>query len=175
MGSFKYIPPHEVDARHRAAKPKTSPRELRPAEQRNVEAVLAIGSVRYFTYRNHLFAIPPVPFKLGQKVMSLYIRTLADTKEVIRTGNEEATKSYYRQLESLSRALWSHVKPTGHVRRSLKWMRISRNVFRDASEKELLDITNFFLKGRMMSTVQATETTPEELSTRMSSTNSRSS
>lgn len=155
-GAFKYIPTHEVDARHRA-KAKVSPRESRMGEQRNVEAVLALGSTRYITYRGQLLAIPPVPFKLGEQLLDVYSRSLDDAKKVARTGDKKLTASYYRHLSVLAKLLWSHIQPVGRVKRALKRAHLLRNVFQDASEKEIQDITNFFFQGRMMSTVQVTE------------------
>lgn len=175
MGAFKYVPPREVEERHRASSAKTSPRGSQSGKQRNVEAILSLGSVRYFTYRGLVLAVPPVPFKLGQRVLTLYLQSVADSSTVQRGGDKQAAESYYRQLALLAKAMWPHVRPTGKVRRMLKRLHLMRNIFRDASEKELRDITDFFLQGRMTSTVQATETMTGDRPTTMSSMNFKSS
>jgi hypothetical protein len=175
MGEFKYTPIHEVDARHRAARAKTSPRGSDTGEQKNVQAVLSLGATRYFSYRKYLLAVPPIPFKLGQQVLALYIRSLADAKQVVKTGGEDATASYYQQLRLLTDLMWKHVQPLTKSRRFLKRIGLLRNVLKDASEKEVTDIATFFLQGRMMSTVQSMEMEQLEPSTPMSSMNSKSS
>lgn len=178
MGEFKYIPPREVDARHRAAaRPSNTtamPRGKRTSELKNVEAVLSLGDAQYFIFHNYLMAIPPVPYKLGQKILAIYTRSLADAQQVTKTGDQKAIDSYYRQLTILSKLMWGHVRLVKHWRRVLKRFGLIRNVFADASEKEMQELCNFFLQCRMMSNVQATEMGAES-STPMSSMNSKSS
>lgn len=174
-GAFRYSPSHEVDARHREAKAKVSPREARLGETKNIETVLSIGSSRYFEYRGILMRVPPVPFKLGQELLALYVRSLATAKSVSKTGDEKEVDQYYIILSRLVDLLWKHVEPKGKVRRLLKRIHLLRNVFKIASEKEVTEITNFFLQCRMMSTVQVTEKSQIEVPTQTSSMNSKSS
>jgi hypothetical protein len=174
-GMFKYTPSHEVDARHRAAQAKVSPRETRLGEQKNIETVLSIGSSRYFQYRGYLMRVPPVPYKAGQQILALYVKSLATAKEVTKTGSEKEVANYYVLLSMLVDLLWKHVEPAGKIRRALKRMHLLRNVFKVASEKEVTEITSFFLQCRMMSSVQVTEASPIGASTQTSSMNSKSS
>jgi len=172
-GSFKYIPTHEVDARHRSARMAT-PHASREGAQRNVAVVLSLGTVRYITFHHYLLAIPPVPFKLGQEILSVYVQSLTMAKKVAKTGEEKATEAYYRHLNALAELLWSHVQPVKRFHRILKRLHLARNIFKGASEKEVQDITDFFLQCRMISSVRATEMTTDLL-TPTSSMNLKSS
>lgn len=163
MGEFKYVSPDEVAARHRASAPKTPSRQgvsrapvpQRQPEQRNVEAVLSLGATRYITYRNRTYRIPPVPFKLGQKVLDLNIKILADAKHVALTGQDAAAQSFYKKMDQMARVLWTHVQPIGKFSRMLWRLGLKRNPFRQASEAEMKAIIDFFLQGRMTSSVRS--------------------
>lgn len=175
-GAFKYTPSHEVDARHRAAKAaKVSPHETRLGETKNVQSILALGNTRYFTYRDILFRIPPVSYKLGQQVLVLYSQSMAQAKKVTSTGDEKAMQEYYLTLSMLVELMWKHVEPGGRFRRVLKRLHLLKNIFRIASEKEVTELTGFFLQCRMMSTVQVTEEGSSGSLIPMSSTSSKSS
>lgn len=168
MAEFRYIPKDEVDKRHRAAQraaapprpgAKKAPEVSEPASQRNVEQVLAIGSVRYITFRDRPYCIPPVPFKTGQRVLTLYTRVLSLARKVALTGKADAMDEFYEMNALLARAMWSHVRPVGKVRKFLWHAGLSRNPFLRASEGELKAVTDFFLRARMMSSVRSTSET----------------
>jgi hypothetical protein len=157
MGEFRYIPPDEVAQRHRARNAETLPRQAprRQAQQRNVEVVLSLGDVRYIEYRTRAYRIPPVPFKRGQRVLDTYTRALTYAKEVTTTGKKEQADAFYREMSKLVGLLWQHIRPTGTIKRSLWYVGLLRNPFRDASEAEIKQITDFFLQGRMTSSVRS--------------------
>jgi hypothetical protein len=165
MGEFRYISPDEVAKRHRAARPTTLPRQNNngvsektidmPSAQRNVEQILAIGSTRYITFRNRTFRIPPLPYKLGQRVLDLHIKILADAKQVAMTGDKKAMDAFYKKQGQMAKLLWSHIRPMGKIRRLLWRIGGMRNPFKQASEAEMKQITDFFLQGRMTSSVRS--------------------
>lgn len=162
MGEFRYIPPDEVAARHRAARPaKAAPRQPgakipdAPPEQRNVEVVLSLGDVRYVHFRQWTFRCPPIPFKLGQKVLDSHTKVLAHARQVATTGKKEPMKAYYAELAVLVDLLWRHLRPASRVGRLLWRLGLTRNPLRLASEAEVKAITDFFLKGRMTSSVRS--------------------
>jgi hypothetical protein len=158
MGEFKYVSPDEVARRHRLAQSKAQPRqrmEPDPPQQRNVKPVLSLGDVRYISFGRRTYAIPPVPFKLGQRVLNTQVTVLAHAKQVAKTGDKEPTLAYYRELSRLAGLLWLHVRPVGMIRRWCWRLGLMRNPFRLASEAEMRAITDFFLKGRMTSSVRS--------------------
>lgn len=155
MGEFRYIPPDEVAARHRAERPKAPPRQHRQPEQRNVEVVLSLGAVRYVHFGPRTFMCPPVPYKLGQRVLDLHGRILTHVRGVARTGSKKEMDAYYRDADQMVKLLWSHVRPLGKVKRALWRVGLMPNPFRRASEAELKAITDFFLQGRMTSSVRS--------------------
>ncbi len=134
------------------------------ARQRNVKAVLSLGDTRYVTVRSlGMFAIPPVPFKAGQIVMTIYTDTLIAANTAITTGTKESQQEYFALLGRLARVLHKHMRPVGLVKRNLWRFGLTRNPFRQCSEQELKDIAQFFLLGRMRSSVQLmSETTIQE-------------
>lgn len=157
MPEFKYIPPDEVARRHEAARNSAvAPLRQRHPQQRNVEAVLSLGDVRYFSYRNRAYRVPPVPFKLGQRVLDSHTKVLAYARQVVETGKKDSMDAFYRQMAVHVGLLWKHIRPTGKVRRAMWHMGLMRNPFRSASEAEVKEVTDFFLQGRMTSSVRLT-------------------
>lgn len=155
MGEFRYIPPDEVAARYRATNPKAPPRQNRQQEQKNVEVVLSLGAVRYVHFGPRTFCCPPVPYRLGQRVLDLHTKILTHVRGVARTGNKKEMDAYYADADKMVRLLWSHIRPLGKFKRVLWRMGLMRNPFKAASEAELKAITDFFLQGRMTSSVRS--------------------
>jgi hypothetical protein len=156
MGEFRYTPQSEVAERHRTPRPVAAPR-TKPyvPRQRNVEAVLTLGGIRYLSFRNRVYSVQPVSFKFGQRLAEQLdvINAIAQTLMIEVTPKER--KRYYAELARMGRMLWPHMRPTGHVRRLLKRLRLLHNpLTRDASESEITDVCAFFLQGRMTSSVQ---------------------
>ena len=156
MVEFRYIPPDEVAQRHRATprQPNTRIPQRQP-QQRNVEEILSLGDVRYMGYRTRAYRVPPVPYKLGQRVLDTHIRVLTHAKKVARGGTKEDSDQYFTELSYLVGLLWKHIRPTGKIRRVLWHLGLLPNPFRRASEKEVNEITDFFLRGRMTSSVRS--------------------
>lgn len=161
MPEFRYISPDEVRERHASPRQPNVTAQIprRPSMQRNVEEVLSLGDVRYFTFghKGHYrgFRVPPVPFKLGQRVLDAHVTALRLAQQVALTGKQNLSDEYYAELDKLAGLLWKHIRPIGKIRRVLWRLRLLRNPFRSASEGEIKDVTAFFLRGRMTSSVQS--------------------
>jgi hypothetical protein len=161
-GEFRYIPPDEVAERHRARSPaapprqKSSPPAPRKPATRNVEQVLSLGSDRFVTFGAGTYRIPPVPYKLGHRVLDQQVKVLAHAKQVALTGQKKPMDEFYRASDELAKLLWKHVRPLGKARRLLWRVGLMPNPFRSASEAELKEITDFFLMCRMTSSVRST-------------------
>lgn len=161
---IRYVPSSVVDARHRAATALKSPAarvaEAAPRTLRNVDVVLTLGEMRYITVRHRVYRVAPVPFKLGQQILDLQIRVTTNLTTLALQGKAADATDYYRALVTLARIMWPALRPTKRWRRALKGLHLLRNPLMVASEKELLDLTNFFLQCRMTSSVQSTEARP---------------
>lgn len=161
MGQFKYVPDREVSARHRehraARAHKTARVPTAPptaARLRNVEPVLSLGETTYFQFRGRAYGVPPLPWKAGQRLLQVQTATLSAAGQVALTGDKEAERLYFKGLARIQSILWAYCRPVGRTRRVLRFLRVLRNPFRGATEKELLDHTDFFLQGRTRSVVQ---------------------
>lgn len=160
MGMFRYVPEREVAARHRAkraARGTTAPRLPVPptaARLRNVEPVLSLGETTYFQFRGRAYGVPPLPWKAGQRLLQVYTATLALAGHVALQGDAKAERDYFRGLARIQAILWAYCRPVGKIRRVFWHLRLLHNPFRGATEKEVLELADFFLKGRTRSAVQ---------------------
>ena len=160
MAFARYIPSHEADERHRAARP--TPRgngQVRQGSDRNVQAVLALGEVRYFLFRHRTYGVPPLSFKAGQRILDLSIRARTLAHEVSLTGQKEASQKYFQCLTALARLLWQNTRPLSAWRRRWRMLGLLKNPYLHATELEMRELTDFFLQGRTKSNVQFTEMT----------------
>lgn len=123
---------------------------------RNVETVLGLGGTRYFRLRTlGLFGVPALPYRAGQLLVEVFTYTVARAKLIAEgKGTAETEEQYYNGLDHLQRLLWKYSFPAGKLRRLVRRLGFLSNPYRNATERELLDIADFFLKGRMRSTVQ---------------------
>lgn len=157
MGQFRYVP-QDGTAKRRREESATLSRPTRPERQptrRNVEPVLSLGSMRYFLFGSRQYRIPPVPYLAGERVLELHIKILADAKQVALTGDAKAMRAFYVKHGRMAKLLWKHIQPLGKVQRFFWRLGLARNPFRQASEKELTEVVDFFLQGRMKSSVRS--------------------
>jgi len=150
MLTMRRVPRDEMDARHslaRRQRAKVAPE--RPPQVLNVQQVLDLGNLVYFTFRGRAYGVPPLPYKAGQELMVLWTEAAAFTK---LTGAN--TARYMGLLQRLPRLLWQHTRVVGRIRRWMRRLGLHRNPFLQATEKELVDLASFFLRRRTMSSVQ---------------------
>ena len=158
MPELRYIPPEESAQRHRASPPQQgarAPMPRRPSQQRNIEAVLSLGDVRFFMSRFGVFCVPPVRYKLGQRVLNMHAMALQLAQQVVISVSKQSTDEYYRELQKIAKLLWKHIRPVHKVKRMFWRLGLLHNPFRQASEGEIREITDFFLQGRMTSSVRS--------------------
>lgn len=164
-GAFRYVSDREVADRWQKSSVKAQPRGARPEiarlpEVRNIEPVLTLGEVRYFAFRRHTYGVPPLPYKRGHAMLGVYTRTLALTKLIAERGDKSLEDEYYRNLDWFKSMFWRHGFRTGKMMRLMRRLHLLRNPFAMATEKEVLEIADFFLKGRTKSNVQFSLGTP---------------
>ncbi len=165
MIEFRPLQPAEMARRHaakgtRPAGSKAPKAEIRPPV-RNVEPILSIGDTEYFHFRGRAFGVPPLPWRAGQRIAELQARALGAIERLSVKPTDERTRAdYYVALAQVPPLLWANCRPTGKWRRFLanrffRFIRFSRNPFDTASDRELLELLDFFSSRRMKSGVQS--------------------
>jgi len=170
MSSFRYVSDREAGERHRATRsvassaiPRSQPRPdiTRVPVVHNVDTILQLGETRYCRFRRRAIGVPPLSYKKGRILFELYTRARALMKLLAETGEKEHEKEYYAKLEKIKRFLNKNSFPMGKFTRFLRTIGLGRNVFENATEFELLELADFFLRGRTQSSVQySTEEIP---------------
>lgn len=165
MIEFAPTQPDEMARRHAARAAKTRPASskasaIQPAP-RNVEPILSLGDTEYFHFRGRAFGVPPLPWQAGQRISDLQARAI-NAMGVLssKPTDEQSRADYYFALGQLPALLWANCRPTGKWRRFLtnrvfRFLRLARNPFDKATDRELLELTDFFSSRRMKSGAQS--------------------
>lgn len=158
MAEFKYVADRVAAERHAQANSSRLSRERhrRASSEpiRNVEPVLSLNEMTYLHFRGRAYGVPPLPWKAGQRMLQVYTATIARANLLANRGDKKAETEYFEGLASLQTLLWRHCRPVGWGWRLLRLLGLLRNPFRRATEKEILDHTDFFLQLRMKSNVR---------------------
>lgn len=110
----------------------------------NVREVLDLGALVFFRWRGRSYGVPPLPWKEGAALLDAFL----EAQNLGESITEEAAPRYYRTLRTMSRIMWRNTRPVGFLRRALKRLRILRNPYAQASEREIGDLAVFFLGCR---------------------------
>jgi len=166
---FAPTQPAEMARRHAARAAKARPAGTKAskveasaaARARNVEPILSLGDTEYFHFRGRAFGVPPLPWKAGQRISDCQARALNAMALLSANPTDQQTRNeYYSALAQLPALLWANCRPTGKVKRFLKatpFLRyVLRNPFDSATDRELLELTDFFSSRRMKSGAQPT-------------------
>lgn len=149
-----------MDAAHRRA--RFSRRRVAEASKgdaaraRNLEPILSLGSVEFLEFRGRAYGVPPVPWKVGQRLNAARVAAI-DALEILKVDatDTDATTSYYEAIRKIPALLWANCYPASKIDRIWKrtpFLRyLQRNPFLDASDGELLENADFFLSRRMKS------------------------
>jgi hypothetical protein len=141
----------EMDERHASRRPDTAGEAPAAAatiaERRNVGAVLDLGNLQYYEFRGRAYGVPPVPYKVGQRILGPYL-----TLRAITQLTPENSARYYAALAELPEPLWAHLRPVGRLRRALRRLGLLRNPLEGATDRDLMELADFFLQCRMKST-----------------------
>ena len=135
--------PREVIEQRWAEKRPPEPAKPPPAPL-NVREVLDLGSLVYFEFRGRPYGVPPLPYRAGQRLVSLWF-------EVARMGatiSDDNRRAYDRALAQIVRLMWRHTRPVGILMRALRRLGLLRNPFKLASEAEIAELVGFFLRAR---------------------------
>lgn len=158
MIAFRPTPRAEMERRAAealAARRPVSREPVRPPA-RNVAAILTLGDSTYFNFRGRAFGVPPLPWKLGERLLAAYLRAV-DAAEAMRHGalrghaSADRMAEYYAALGEITGMLWKLCRPASKFWRTVRAVGLMRNPFLAATERELLDLADFFLQRRTRS------------------------
>lgn len=110
----------------------------------NVRQVLDLGALVYFQWRGRSYGVPPLPWKAGAELLDSFLEAQNLGEQI----SAEASPRYFAALQRMSRIMWRETRPVGIFRRLLKRLRLLRNPYRLASEREIADLAIFFLGCR---------------------------
>lgn len=160
MIEFNPTPVVEMERRARrttAARRATSPASSLAAK--NVEALFSIDATAFFSFRGRPYMVPPLPYRVGERLLELHTRAGEAGMRMQRAAAEDvidrgALSDYFDALRQLPGVLWANCAPASRVLRLLRRLGVLRNPFRLANERELMEMTDFFLARRTRSGVQ---------------------
>lgn len=110
----------------------------------NVEVVLDLGNVTFFLFRGRPYGMPPLPWKAGQKLLAAW-HVVTGTPNIL---TPETAPAYYEALQKIPPLLWANCYPQSRILRVLRWFGLVRNPFARATEYELAEYADFFLRRR---------------------------
>lgn len=149
--TFTRVSPLGMAANHKAAAPRgaatTSHQQVTTTA--NVSPLLELGATVFILFRGRAYAVPPVPWRLGEKLAALRAAAVNFGPELLA----DQTPSYYKLIGELPKLLWGHMRPVGLMWRLLRKLRLLRNPFQQATEAELVELSDFVLGRRMRSSV----------------------
>lgn len=166
MGELRYIPDSLVAERHRKARNgggSVRPEMAKLPETRNVDTVLSLGRDRYFRFHGRLYGTPSLSYRMGHRILDAYTRAVALAEQMSRGGDRETKEQYYRCMAVLGRLMWRQSFPAHKALRLMRRVGLLRNPFTSGTERELLELAGFFLRGRMLSSVQLSLTSPAKI------------
>lgn len=150
--------PHEIDEAHRRAATKARAAQAETVSApptHNVDAVLTVGDTTYRHFRGRAYGVPPLPWKAGQRITALQGQLHRAMDALRRKPFDEAPRAeYYLALAQLPDLLWANCRPTTKWRRFLRAIGAHANPFADATDRELLELADFFSSCRMRSGAQ---------------------
>lgn len=146
MVAFRLVPKAEVAANHAKAQPKARPNPI-PRMPVNLGHTLDLGDTIYLAFRGRSYGVPPVPWKVGQRLVALRFAAQEASGEGVLSS--DTLPAYYDAVRAMGKLCWRHCRPARWWQRVLKRVGLARNVFESASEAEIVAIADFFCSRRM--------------------------
>lgn len=114
----------------------------------NAQPVLDLGNLVYFLFRGRAYGVPPLGWRDGQRLHGIWTEA-RDLGEL----TAENTATYYGLIAQLPRLIRRLSFPCGKLRRLASRLRLIRNPFEQATERELVELAGLFLGRRLTSTI----------------------
>lgn len=170
MIAFRRVPRAEM-ARRWAAKRANTLAPSPATAVANAEVVLELGDTVFLNFRGRAYGVPPVGWRYAKRLEVHRAALIVAARESAQDGR--LASRYYVAMRRLARALWRHLQPVARYRSMTPILRLRKrlgllhNPLLDATDKEVIDIADFFSKRRMTSSVgrqtarlQSQSTTP---------------
>jgi hypothetical protein len=145
MLAIKPLTVEEIKARWARVARKPAPKPAEPAPRPlNMNHILDLGNVVYFTFRGRAYGIPPLAWRDGEALLDAWLeaRSFGDI------DNRDKMRGYFRAIRRIQRLVWKGCRPTGPFRRLLRLLHLHANPFRRATEGELAELAVFMLGRR---------------------------
>lgn len=153
---FQLKTEEEMRAAHAAARPRRlRQRDVAPPPL-NTDVVLDLGSKVSFQFRGRTYWVPPLSWHAGERLMVLWNEASRFEGALTRA----TAPGYFAAIRQMPALLWRNCYPAGRWRRLRARLGLMRNPLRQATEQELIELTNFFLGRRMKSSVGFPTTAP---------------
>lgn len=153
----------------RAAEVKVARRAASPvpakARAKNLAIALTLDQATFFAFRGRPFGVPPLPWEVGERLLDLYTRAADAAADMARAAGDrevarDAMAEYFAAIREMPAILWAHCYPASRPLRMLRRLRLLRNPFASATDREIMEIADFFLSRRTRSGVQFSPATP---------------
>lgn len=161
MIAFAPAPREDMERRAaegRAARRASSPVPAR-ARAKNLSAIFSLDQTTFFAFRGKPFGVPPLPWHVGERLLDLFTRARDAAARMALgattgTADRDAMAEYWAAIRQMPAILWAHSYPASRPLRMLRRLRLMRNPFDRATDREIMEIADFFLSRRMTSGVQ---------------------
>lgn len=154
---IRRVPREEMRANHAAAERALASVPVAAPPAANIDTLLDLGGTTYILFRGAPYGVPPVGWRLGLDLLAL--RQRAESAVVDGRLTPETTALYRATLQQITARLWRHIYPVARTRTGTAWRRfrqrwrLMRNPLRDASEQDVVILTDFCLRHRMRSSI----------------------
>lgn len=148
------VRPELIEATQDQLKEQLMSKSPRPIS--NTENAVSLGVDTRFVYRGRTYMMHPVPFREGaelQKLRSALIATAA-----LMDDSDTAVDEYTDLSQKAIDIIWRLSVPFAPINAVLKRTHLARNPMREATDGEVMDLVNFFLSRRMISSLRRLST-----------------
>jgi hypothetical protein len=136
----------------RVRKPAPQPAEPAPRPL-NMNHILDLGNVVFFTFRGRAYGIPPLAWRDGEELLDAWL----EARELGEIDDRAKVRAYFEAIRRLQVLLWRACRPVGPFRRLLRLLHLHANPFRRATEGEIAELALFMLGRRMTAHNRAPE------------------
>lgn len=129
------------------------PKQNTPTEYANLEAQKLLCEVRSFEYpkgSGTWYDVPNIPYAKGARLSEIY-NSILEMKGVPHLVSVGVFSKLFDEQVSI---MWGLSIPRGRIARTARRIGMKKNVFKRASEGDLVTLLSFFLVRRMASNVQ---------------------
>jgi hypothetical protein len=124
-----------------------------PPRVGNTEAIQELAATVRYWHRERPYLILPVSFRVGAELQKLRL-AMVELSDLINES-ENASDDLAALSEKAVELIWRYSIPEHPIKALRKKCRLLSNPLREATDGEVLDLVNFFLRRRMLSSFRA--------------------